>query len=271
MNIKKHIPNALTCSNLLCGCMAIVQAMNGNLVLAAYLVGLAAIFDFFDGFAARLLKVSSPIGKDLDSLADMVTFGVVPGIMMFQMLINATHIDRPAANGWTVYPPAYVSYLPYIAFIIPVFSAIRLAKFNNDPRQSDSFIGVPTPANAMLIAGLALIHPHGFQGGKWTIYPPLSAEPTPDIPWMEMFLFSSPVLIAITIIFAFLLVSELPLIALKFKHFKWKGNEIRFIFLILCILLLSTLQLVGIPLCIVLYILVSVINNLLVKKAQNTA
>lgn len=283
MNIKKNIPNAITCCNLLCGCLAIVQAMNGNLVWAAYLVGMAAIFDFFDGFAARLLKVSSPIGKDLDSLADMVTFGVVPGIVMFQLLrYSFNHlIFMPVllTSQFKPEPFSIKTALPYIAFLIPIFSAIRLAKFNNDPRQSDSFIGVPTPANAILICSLALLMPviDAPAEAGWTIYPPLSAiqneSRTADagIPFFIMEIFTPAVLIPLTAILSFLLVAELPLFALKFKHFKWKGNEIRFSFLILCIAMLATLRLAGIPLCIVLYVLMSVINNLITKRRGTVA
>jgi len=266
MNIKKHIPNAITCGNLLCGCLAIVKAFEGNLVWAAYLVGIAAVLDFFDGFAARMLKVSSPIGKDLDSLADMVTFGVVPGVVMFQLIkisLSVLMVDGPALNGWTVYPPSAVahdgitesaSYLSffesnvsYIAFLIPIFSAIRLAKFNNDTRQTDSFIGVPTPANAMVICSLPLILAYS------------------DYTFIANIYFLS----VLAVVMSFLLVAELPLFALKFKHFKWQGNEIRFVFLGLSLVMLITLQFVGIPLIIIMYILLSVINNVFLKKKLN--
>ncbi len=248
MNIKKHIPNAITCCNLLCGCLAIVQAFEGNLVNAAYLVGLAAIFDFFDGFAARLLRVASPIGKDLDSLADMVTFGVVPGVVMFKLIeisrlfniaLDANIPDVSAiATGNSIYFPQY------IAFLIPIFSAIRLAKFNNDTRQSDSFIGVPTPANAIFICSIPLISEHN------------------DI----SFILNTYVLIIVTIIFSLLLTSEIPLFALKFRNFSWRGNRIRYTFLGLSLLLLITLQFVGIPLVIILYILMSLVTNFYLKR-----
>jgi CDP-diacylglycerol--serine O-phosphatidyltransferase len=261
MNIKKHIPNAITCCNLLCGCLALVQAFEGNLVHAAYLVGMGAIFDFFDGFAARILKVSSPIGKDLDSLTDMVTFGVVPGIVMYKLIFSSLLIsvtDGAAAEGWTIYPPLVSStqdtfekthsapeFLIYIAFIITIFSAIRLAKFNNDTRQTDSFIGVPTPAVALFICALPLILNHNNH--------------------YDFIL--NPYLLTITsVILSFLLISELPLFALKFKHFKWAGNELRFVFLGLCLVLLITLQFIGIPLIIIMYILLSIFNNVINKK-----
>lgn len=278
MNIKKNIPNAITCCNLLCGCMAIVQAFDGRLDWAAYLVGAAAIFDFFDGFAARLLKVSSPIGKDLDSLADMVTFGLVPGIVMFR-LIQSTPVPKSAYVSDIYFGAQYASpfgWIAYIAFLIPVFSAIRLAKFNNDSRQSDAFIGVPTPANAIFICSLALLIIHDSTPSISSDFVPSSLQPSVFSSGiydssMGLFVMTSLmayILIGITILFSILLVSEIPLFALKFKHFKWKGNEIRFIFLGGCALLLALLQLVGIPLCIVLYILLSVINNFITKRQR---
>jgi len=233
MNIKKHIPNAITCCNLLCGCLAIVQAFEGNLIYAAYLVGLAAIFDFFDGFAARMLKVSSAIGKDLDSLADMVTFGVVPGLVMFKLIqLSIINYTLPIS-------------IAYIAFLIPVFSALRLAKFNNDTRQTESFIGLNTPANSMVICSIPLIlKQHPYIGTLLNPY----------------------VLCVLSVGLSLLLVSEIPIFALKFKHFKWKGNEIRFIFLALSLLMLITLQFLGIPLIIILYVLLSLLTNYLAKR-----
>lgn len=248
MNIKKHIPNAITCSNLLCGCLAIVQAFEGNLVYASYLVGLGAIFDFFDGFAARMLKVSSPIGKDLDSLTDMVTFGVVPGVILFQIVRGALYLDK---EGFDLFEGLRFSV--YIPFILTIFSAIRLAKFNNDTRQTDSFIGVPTPAVAIIVCSLPLIT-------NWN-----SGFSFDDYHHFESIL-NPYYLCVLSVILSILLVSELPLFALKFKHFKWTGNEIRFVFLGLSLLMLITLQFVGIPLIILVYILLSIINNIVSKK-----
>jgi CDP-diacylglycerol--serine O-phosphatidyltransferase len=248
MNIKKHIPNAITCCNLLCGCLAIVQAFEGNLVWAAYLVGLAAIFDFFDGFAARLLKVSSPIGKDLDSLADMVTFGVVPGFVIFQMVTRSLNLDKEGFNFFDSFPIAV-----YIPFIIVLFSAIRLAKFNNDTRQSESFIGLPTPANAILICSLPLIV-------NW------NSEFSFDSYNHYVLLLNPYMLCVFSIILSLLLIAEIPLFALKFKHFKWKDNEIRYLFLGLSMLFSLMLQFVGIPLIIILYVLMSLISNIAKRK-----
>ncbi|MBX3163764.1 MAG: CDP-diacylglycerol--serine O-phosphatidyltransferase [Bacteroidetes bacterium] len=218
--MKKHIPNIITLGNLFCGCLAIVKIFEGDLIRAAYLVGIALICDFFDGFAARLLKVTSPIGKDLDSLADMVTFGVVPGLVMF-------HLN---------------SSLSYFAFIIPIFSAIRLAKFNNDTRQTSSFIGLPTPANAALICSLPLAAGENYaQLDSWAYIP-------------------------IVLIGSLLLVAEIPLFALKFKNFAWADNKIKYIFLVLCLVLLVALKFAAIPLIIILYILLSIVNNIFLNK-----
>lgn len=259
MWLKRNIPNALTLGNLLCGCVAITRVFANDLQGAAYLVGLALVFDFFDGFAARLLKVSSPIGKDLDSLADMVTFGVVPGLVMYQLMqfVLRAVVDGPADAGWTIYPPltalndreaiTRLTPLSYLAFLIPVFSCIRLAKFNNDTRQSDSFIGLPTPANAMVICSL-----------------PLIMNQTPAFFfWINIYS-----LAAIAVLFSLLLVAELPLFALKFKGFSWSDsqNRLRFVFLGLAVLLLLLLQVAALPLIILLYILLSIVNNLFIRK-----
>lgn len=266
MNIKKHIPNAITCGNLLCGCLAIVKAFEGNLVWAAYLVGIAAVLDFFDGFAARMLKVSSPIGKDLDSLADMVTFGVVPGVVMFQLINNVGTLSQATEDYYDkIFFLGYIGaikFMAYFSFIIPVFSALRLAKFNHDVRQSDSFIGVPTPANAIFIMSLGLIFVKIFLKQ----YDLASHHEGTGAIYFLIKLFNPFALCLLTLILSLLLVAELPLFALKFKHFKWKDNEIRFIFLGLSLLLLITLQLVGVPLIIILYIIMSVANNVIIKR-----
>lgn len=236
MSIKKHIPNFFTCLNLVCGCAAVLFSYTNHLDYAAWLIGIAAIFDFFDGMAARLLKVHSEIGKQLDSLADMVTFGVAPGAIMF-MLIRPTLTPDNA-------------YLVWISFLIPVFSALRLAKFNIDTRQSDSFIGVPTPANAILIASLPLI----------SKYEPLAGS----------IIYNTNTLLLLTVLMSFLLVSEIYLIALKFKSFGWNGNELRFILIGISVILLLWLHFVAIPIIIFLYIIISLISNI-ISKDKNLA
>jgi CDP-diacylglycerol--serine O-phosphatidyltransferase len=225
--LKRHLPNALTCLNLLCGCLALTFIFRGELVTGAYFVGIAAVADFFDGLLARALRVSSPIGKDLDSLADMVSFGVVPGVIMFKLLSRAA--DYGGIAAW----------LPYASFIITIFSALRLAKFNNDTRQTTSFIGLPTPACTLVVASLPLILAQDSFDLKNIILNP----------WL---------LIGLTVLLSGLLVAELPLFALKFKNLRWLGNRRRFIFVALALVLVLTLHAAGIPLAVLLYVLLSV-------------
>ncbi len=252
MNIKKHIPNAITCGNLFCGCLAIVCAFKGDLVWTAYLVGIAAVLDFFDGFVARLLKVGGEMGKQLDSLADMVTFGVVPGVVMYFMLYQSI-------RGMVKYSSDSVAYNSVsfwwvlLGFLITIFSALRLAKFNIDTRQTDSFIGVPTPANTILVCSIPLInnfHPD-FMGFN-------------IISITNNFYF----LISLTLLMSYLLIAELPLFALKFKNFGWVDNKIRYSFLIISVILLILFQFIAIPFIIFLYIVLSIINNMM-NKAKN--
>jgi CDP-diacylglycerol--serine O-phosphatidyltransferase len=225
--MKNHIPNAVTCLNLFSGCLAITQIFAGHLETAAYLVGLAAAFDFADGLLARALHASSPIGKDLDSLADMVSFGVVPGAILFDLLTQAS-ADIPA-------------WLPYAGFIVTVFSALRLAKFNNDTRQTTSFIGLPTPACTLVVASLPLILAH-------------------DSFHITSFILNPWVLLGLTVLLSGLLVAEIPLFALKFKNLRWQDNSTQFIFLLLTVALLIGLQATAIPLVVLLYVLMSVIR-----------
>ncbi len=287
MNIKKHIPNAITCCNLLCGCLAIVQAFEGNLVYASYLVGLAAIFDFFDGFAARMLRVASPIGKDLDSLADMVTFGVVPGVIMYKIALfgQQTYIEE-ATFGPQIISEFWSKIIPLCCFVVTIFSAIRLAKFNNDTRQSDSFIGVPTPAIALFVCSLILVYGVGMPRdlGSRTLYVFLNnlteTVSVPNIIYnidelttleiiklnIARVFVNSVFNVIICVVFSFLLISELPLFALKFRNFSWRGNRIRYTFLGLSLILLIALKFVAIPLIIILYVFMSVITNLYIKR-----
>ncbi len=258
MNIKKHIPNTITSMNLLCGCFAIVAAFNEQLTWSAMLIGLAAIFDFFDGLVARLLHVHSEIGKQLDSLADVISFGAVPGIIMFHF------ISADLGDYYTPINERSINHLllSSVAFIIPVLSAVRLAKFNIDPRQSDSFIGVPTPANAILIGSLILIMDLQL---NLNIYSPAALETNTLLKPFELtiasLLYNPYVLGAICIIMSLLLVAELPLFALKFKNLSWADNKTRFLFIIISVGLLITLKLIALPIIIVFYILLSIINN----------
>ncbi len=229
--MKKHIPNLLTLSNLICGALGIIQVFEGDLETATYLIWLAAGFDFLDGFVARALKVSGELGKQLDSLADMVTFGLLPAFMMFSMLRTYSDLE----------------WLPYIAFSIAAFSALRLAKFNIDTRQSDAFIGLNTPANTLFISALPFV---------LTGLPTIFGIPT------------STVLVAITIVFSILLVAEIGFIALKFKDFSWKNNKSKFILLAGAIVLLIVFKQAALVYIIPFYILMSVIENLLKKRLR---
>lgn len=228
--IKKHIPNTITCCNLICGCIAAYHAFAGRYEIAfAFIIG-GAVFDFFDGFAARLLKVSSPIGKELDSLADVVTFGVAPASMLFGILSDL-HTQPPFVFVNEV--------LPFSAFLIAALSALRLAKFNLDERQTGSFIGLPTPANALFWAALIVGAYDTLVSASWA--------------WW--------VLLVGILISCYLLVAELPMFALKFKHFGWKGNGLKYGFILLSAALLIYFGLAGFSAVIVAYILLSVINN----------
>ncbi|OFY85724.1 MAG: CDP-diacylglycerol--serine O-phosphatidyltransferase [Bacteroidetes bacterium RIFCSPLOWO2_12_FULL_35_15] len=252
MNIKKHIPNAITCGNLFCGCLAIVCAFNGNLVWSAYLVGIAAVLDFFDGFAARLLKVGGEMGKQLDSLADMVTFGVVPGVVLFQMILRGLDLSKEGFDLIENHP-----WIIYSAFIISIFSAIRLAKFNIDTRQTDSFIGVPTPANTILICSIPLIV-------NWDVSFSFVEYNLP----LNKFILNPYLLISLSLLMSYLLIAELPLFALKFKNFGWADNKIRYSFLIISVILLIVFQFIAIPFIIFLYIILSILNTVFNKYDQ---
>jgi CDP-diacylglycerol--serine O-phosphatidyltransferase len=254
MNIKKHIPNFLTCCNLLCGLIGILTVMYGIagstlhfdsiswIMPTVFLIFLAGVFDFLDGFAARLLNVSSPIGKQLDSMADMVSFGVLPGMIMFAMIAYPrSEFENDLLNNF------FIEFRPLLAFLIPIFSALRLAKFNIDTRQSDSFIGMPTPANTLFIAGLAYIY-----GQENNIL---------------SFLVSPISLIVLCFLLSYLLVAELPLLALKFKNFGWPDNKMRYILIISSVVLFAILNFTSIPIIIILYIILSLIENY-IKKAK---
>ncbi|ATV55174.1 CDP-diacylglycerol--serine O-phosphatidyltransferase [Prevotella intermedia] len=228
MAIKKHIPNTITCCNLVSGCVAIAYAFSGNIELSFTWIIIGAVFDFFDGMSARLLNVSSPIGKELDSLADVVTFGVAPSTILFSEL---SVMSYPA-----ILEPLR-SILPFMAYIMAAFSALRLAKFNLDERQTLGFIGLPTPANALFWGSLII------GAGKWL-------EATP---FMVFFLLGG------ILISSWLMVSEIPMFALKFKEWGWKGNQIKYIFLLTCIPLLAIFGLTGLAIIIAWYVIISYI------------
>jgi CDP-diacylglycerol--serine O-phosphatidyltransferase len=273
-SITRQIPNLLTLSNLLCGCLAINYAFEWEMVMAVYMIGLAAIFDFLDGFAARLLKVSGEMGKQLDSLADMVSFGVVPGVLAFQLIKLSLFTDVVNQEG-DVYH--VLDSMAYFAFFIPVLSGYRLAKFNVDTRQTDKFIGLPTPANAIFISSLILLF---FQGNEMqTVGKSLFDkeiynyeiqgyifEFLNEADFLQQTIIQPYILVSVVIVFSFLLILELPLFALKFKNFGWSDNKIRFVFLTISLAMLIIFQLSAIPFIVILYILLSIINNLIFKQ-----
>ena len=229
--VKKHIPNTITCLNLISGCIATYWAFQGDYRMALLFIIIGAVFDFFDGMVARLLHVSSPIGKELDSLADDITFGFAPSAIIFSYLNESC----AAANSTLC---TLHSILPFVAFILAAFSALRLAKFNLDERQALGFIGLPTPANALFWGALIV------GAGDW-----ISTLPY------------APYLILLgTFISCYLLIAEIPMFALKFKHWGWKGNEIKYIFLLTCIPMLF-LGIFGLAAIIAWYVILSAVNT----------
>lgn len=231
--ITRHIPNTVTCCNLLSGCVASVMAFQANYEAAILFIILGAIFDFFDGMLARLLNVSGPLGKELDSLADDITFGFAPSAIVFSLFKEVQYPE---------FMSGIVDYFPYTAFIIAAFSALRLGKFNIDPRQSSSFIGLPTPANA-LFWGSLVVGGHSF----------LVSDS-----------FNAIYLFILVILMSYLLVAELPMFSLKFKNLSWRDNKISYIFLLVCIPLLAIFRLGGFAAIILWYILWSLLTR---KKA----
>lgn len=250
--MKRYIPNALTLLNLFCGCIAVIFAVSNNFVSAALFVFLGIFFDFFDGFAARKLNVQSELGLQLDSLADMVTSGLVPGIVMFKLISMSADFsyNRTIGRMWDV--DSFFDGLLFIpeAFLglaITLASAYRLAKFNIDTDQQSYFKGLPTPANALLILSLPLIMK--FQNN--------------DV--INSIILNKWFLIGLTVFSCWILNSNIKLFALKFKDWSFKNNATRYIFILLCIVLLIVLQFAAIPIIILLYISMSVLDNLTSK------
>ena len=245
MNIKKHIPNIITLLNLFCGCVALVFAFQQEFLLAFYFVCLGIFFDFFDGFFARLFKVSSPLGLQLDSLADMITSGIVPGVIMFQMLLKSFGEEKIiSVSSWD----NSVMILPFLGFIITFGACYRLANFNIDTRQTDSFIGLPTPANALFVLSLPLILLNS------------------NIEFITIALQNHSILIAISLLSAYIMNAEIPLFSLKIKDFTFKKNALQILFLASSVLFLLVFRYLGIPMIIIFYVLLSVANNMINKK-----
>lgn len=233
--IVRNIPNSITCCNLISGCIATYNAFLGDIRMALLWIIVGAVFDFFDGMSARLLKVSLPIGKELDSLADDITFGFAPSAIIFYEL---SIMEYP--SELLMLKP----YLPYFAFVMAAYSALRLAKFNLDERQSLGFIGLPTPANALFWGAL-------FVGAQ---------------NFMESTAYMLPVVLLMICVSCWLLIAEVPMFALKFKQWGWKGNEVKYIFLISCLPLLMIFGITAFSVIIAWYVVLSVVVNLRNKK-----
>jgi CDP-diacylglycerol--serine O-phosphatidyltransferase len=246
MQIKKHIPNAITLLNLASGLLAIIAIFKGYYDEAFLFVCLGIFFDFWDGFFARKFKVSGELGLQLDSLADVVTSGVVPGLMIFKLLLDIQEDSTSVYYLTEEY--YYMGFVPYLGFIITLASAYRLAKFNIDTRQTDSFIGLPTPANALFIMSIPMIQ---FDGTH---------------EWLVNALFNPFVLIIISFVSAYMLNAEIPLFSLKIKDFSWDKNKLQVFFLTIAATLLLFLGFTALPIIILLYVLLSVINNTFLVK-----
>ena len=236
MKLKTQIPNLFTMLNLFCGCVALVMVADYKFDLAFYFVSLGIFFDFFDGFFARKFNVSGPLGVQLDSLADMVTSGVVPGYVMFKMM---TH-----SNSFGI-----ESYFPYLGFVITLGACYRLAKFNIDERQSDSFIGLPTPANCLFIMSIPFLLDNDPFGYKLTTSIKVG-------------------LVVISFISAYIMNAEIPLFSLKIKDFSFEKYKLQIFFLAISAAMVIFLQILAVPLIIILYVLLSIFNNMINKKAS---
>jgi len=234
--MRKQIPNSITLINVFFGCCALVQVFYGNVNWVIIFLILAGLADFADGLVARALQVHSPLGKELDSLADMVSFGVVPGAMLFAILGGVSNADFP-------------NYLPFVGFVLTMFAAFRLAKFNLDERQTDDFIGLATPSATMFTTGLYVIYFKNALGLAWLVGNPMF-------------------LIPVILLFSFLLVSEIRMFSFKFKKFQWKGNEFRFALMLVAILLLIILKEASFSFIILTYIIFALIENNLFQKSK---
>lgn len=250
MTFKKHIPNFLTLMNLLSGTIAVFFAVKDQLVVAALFVFVGIFFDFLDGFAARMLKVQGDLGKQLDSLADVVTSGVVPGIVMFQLILASISNTNWTIKGQHLYDLPLQSYLSIIyltsiiGLLITLAAAYRLAKFNIDDRQTNSFIGLPTPAAALVVLSLPLILAYT------------------NVEWAIQLITNTWFLIGITVLLCYFMNANIPLFSLKFKDYSWKDNSIKYVFIVLTLILVVLLKFIAIPLVIILYVLLSLLDNL---------
>ena len=240
MKFKKHIPNILTGFNLFSGLISITMVLQGSFILASLFIFIAAVFDYLDGTAARLLDARSELGKQLDSLADVVSFGVAPGIIIFQLLYLS------CSGSCNILERLHIP--PYFALLIPLCSAIRLAKFNIDLRQEETFIGLPTPAMAIFFASVPLViflQPQIFSVIR--------------LDFMFDFFSNTRILVMLSVFFSYLMISDFRIFAMKFKSMTWKGNEVRYIFLLISLILLILFSVSAIPLILLVYLLLSMV------------
>ena len=242
--MKKHLPNLLTLGNLFCGTLATIFAVEGSFVLAGLFVVIGIFLDFFDGFAARLLNVSGELGKQLDSLADMVTSGVVPGIIMFKLLATTHGLGavgkETVAMNWVGFKFAPIQ---LIGLVLTLGACYRLAKFNIDTRQSESFIGLPTPAMSLFVISLPLILKYS------------------DIEFVQNLITNNYFLILITLLLTYLMNAEIPLFSLKFKEYSMKNNVVKYLFLLTSVGLILTLHFISIPIIILFYVTLSLVQK----------
>ncbi len=246
MNIKQHIPNTITSLNLVAGVLSLTFAMENQFVWASLMIFIAAFLDYLDGTAARLLQAYSELGKQMDSLADVVSFGVAPGIIVFKLL------SVGCEGSCNVLERMHIT--PYFALLIPVCSALRLAKFNIDLSQEVNFTGLPTPANGLFFASIPLVlwlQPHLFSLVKFE--------------FLVDFFSNTRVLAILTVLFSYLLISDFRIFSMKVKSFKWKGNELRYALLISSVVLLLLFSISAIPMIIVLYVLLSIVFQGMIK------
>ena len=244
MSISRYIPNTLTLLNLTSGLLALIQVFYGYYDFAFYFVCLGIFFDFWDGFAARKLDVSGELGVQLDSLADMVTSGVVPGLMMFKLF---EYIQENVAQFMITEETYYMGIVPYLGFLITLGSCYRLAKFNIDDRQTENFIGLPTPANALFIMSIPMI------------------QYNDQFQWLTDLLYNPYILLAITLLSTYLLNAEIKLFSLKIKDFSWKNSKTQISFVLFSVIMLAVFQMIAIPLIILSYIIWSMIINVSAK------
>ena len=249
--MKNQIPNSITILSLILACLAIILTFEGELAIACYLLIGSCICDFFDGFAARALKVNNPIGKEIDSLVDMIAFGVAPAMLLYQ-------VTKIAQETQQIQLLIDFPWLHYIAFMIPIFSAIRLAKFNIDTRQTSSFIGLAVPAHACFYIFTALLF----------LYPELP-QLIPTIDFVTPIVSNPIIMLAFGAILPIMLVAEVPMFSLKFKSLKWKENSLAFSFISLWLIMFITMNIVAMPTIVILYILWSIFLN--IKNKSNTA